>query len=673
MPFRYVRKTTRGASKSALENAMIEYQRGASIRSAAKKFRVDRMTLKRFITKKQNNPSDNIGYANCKTSNMIFSPSMEADFADHIKNLGRRYHGLSKDKCRKLAYEFAVKNDIKISQKWLDEEKASQDFWLGFRHRNNLTIRAPEATSLARASAFNAHTVGAFFDNLGGVLDRNHFEAKDIFNVDETGCTTVQKPKNVVSEKGVKQVGAISSAERGELVTVINTISASGTVLPPMFVFPRVKYKEHFLRGAPHGSVGAATRTGWINEEIFLKYLLHFIKETRCSNEKPVLLIMDNHEAHISIKTIDLAKENGITILTIPPHTSHRLQPLDRAVYGPYKKAYYQAIDAWLRSNPGKTLTIYDVPELVREAQVTSCVPRNVLSGFQSCGIYPFNRNIFSESDFLPAAVTDRDFPRVTNHVIEAQTGSAAAVNFATVALQTHNHDTNENAVFPEQEDHTMLSESNAESPEHNASLAKSSYVSPQELMPLPKAGPRKTTNRGRKRGSTRIITDTPVRNEIAVATAIKNKRKSKPKRAKSLFVKRKKAKKIESSSSDSDSDVNMELLSDNNDSEISDDEIVAAEGDFVIVKVLKKSQFVHYVARIDNINEADYEGVFLRRVARRNYESGFTFEINTNDETSWAKSDVITRLPFPTIVGTSKKDLYQFSDDHYLHITSIQ
>ena len=167
------------------------------------------MTLKRFITKKQNNPSDNIGYANCKTSNMIFSPSMEADLADHIKNLGRRYHGLSKDKCRKLAYEFAVKNGIKISQKWSDEEKASQDFWLGFRHRNNLTIRAPEATSIARASAFNAHTVRAFFDNLGDVLDRNHFEAKDIFNVDETGCTTVQKPRNVVSEKGVKQVGAI--------------------------------------------------------------------------------------------------------------------------------------------------------------------------------------------------------------------------------------------------------------------------------------------------------------------------------------------------------------------------------------------------------------------------------------------------------------------------------
>ena len=95
-----------------------------------------------------------------------------------------------------------------------------------------------------------------------------------------------------------------------------------------MFIFPPVKYKEHFIRGAPHGSAGAATKSGWINEEIFFQYIHHFIKEKKCSNENPVLLIMDNHEAYISIKAIDLAEENGITILTInTPHASHKLQP----------------------------------------------------------------------------------------------------------------------------------------------------------------------------------------------------------------------------------------------------------------------------------------------------------------------------------------------------------
>ena len=54
-----------------------------------------------------------------------------------------------------------------------------------------------------------------------------------------------------------------------------------------------------------------------------------------------VLIIFDNHESHISIDSINLAKGNGIVLLIFPPHTSHKLQPLDRTVYGPFKKYYY--------------------------------------------------------------------------------------------------------------------------------------------------------------------------------------------------------------------------------------------------------------------------------------------------------------------------------------------
>lgn len=32
--------------------------------------------------------------------------------------------------------------------------------------------------------------------------------------------------------------------------------------------------------------------------------------------KNPSLLIMDNHELHLSIEALDLAKENGVTILT---------------------------------------------------------------------------------------------------------------------------------------------------------------------------------------------------------------------------------------------------------------------------------------------------------------------------------------------------------------------
>ncbi|ELT96991.1 hypothetical protein CAPTEDRAFT_59258, partial [Capitella teleta] len=97
------------------------------------------------------------------------------------------------------------------------------------------------------------------------------------------------------------------------------------------------------------------------------------------------LFILDNHESNASCRVIDIAREHGIVLLTIPPHTSHKLQPLDCTVYGPFKAAYDRAADAWLRSHPGKT--IYDIPALANEA-ITA---RNIISGFRSTGIFPFN------------------------------------------------------------------------------------------------------------------------------------------------------------------------------------------------------------------------------------------------------------------------------------------
>ena len=45
-------------------------------------------------------------------------------------------------------------------------------------------------------------------------------------------------------EKGIKQVASVTSAERGELVTVINAVNVSGSVLPLMFVFLWVNYRK---------------------------------------------------------------------------------------------------------------------------------------------------------------------------------------------------------------------------------------------------------------------------------------------------------------------------------------------------------------------------------------------------------------------------------------------
>nr|CAI5846469.1 unnamed protein product [Callosobruchus analis] len=64
----------------------------------------------------------------------------------------------------------------------------------------------------------------------------------------------------------------------------------------------------------------------------FVKFLEHFAKYAHASESNRVLLILDNHESHVSIDAIRFAKSQWITLLTIPPHCSNKLQPLDIAV-----------------------------------------------------------------------------------------------------------------------------------------------------------------------------------------------------------------------------------------------------------------------------------------------------------------------------------------------------
>lgn len=134
---------------------------------------------------------------------------------------------------------------------------AGEELFRSFMSRNpSLSVRAVQAASLSRATSFNKTNVEAFYDNLQIVLDRHAYEPLDIYNVDETGVTTIQKPKKVVAKRGIRQVGSLTSAERGTLVTVTFAVNALGNIMPPLFIFPRVRYHDHLVRDCPVGSIG---------------------------------------------------------------------------------------------------------------------------------------------------------------------------------------------------------------------------------------------------------------------------------------------------------------------------------------------------------------------------------------------------------------------------------
>jgi hypothetical protein len=56
--------------------------------------------------------------------------------------------------------------------------------------------------------------------------------------------------------------------------------------------------------------------------------------------DKPRLLIMDNHESHLTLALVDQAKANNVELFCLPPHTTHIYQPLDVGMFRPLKAQF---------------------------------------------------------------------------------------------------------------------------------------------------------------------------------------------------------------------------------------------------------------------------------------------------------------------------------------------
>lgn len=447
--------------------------------------------------------------------------------------------------------------------------------------------------------------------------------------MDESGLTTAQNPNKIVAPRGKKQIGSITSQERGELVTFVGTISASGVSIPPLFIFPRAKYYDNFISGAPTGSIGCSGRSGsgWMTSAIYSGvYLPHFVKHAKCSTENPVLLILDNHESHVSLESITYAKANGIHMLTLPPHCSHQMQPLDRTIYGPMKTYYNRSMDMFMRSNVGKSVNIYDIPKIVEPAYHKAMTIDNISGGFRSTGIYPYDRDVFKECDFAAADVSERSLPASAD-----PTPSAGVTNAVASSSVVYTYSTPSTSSVPD----TIAG------------------VSPADILPLPRYE-RKTASRGRKKRRSAIVTDTPEKEPVE-----HERMKAGPNLTKHRHTT------VVVSSSDSDDGPDPVLSDHSSDENMDESEPEAVQqitkdmlevGMFVLVEYTSKRSTCYYIAQLEGIADELLIDC-LRRV-------GITNQFRKPDIKDPDLVDIsrIKQIVIPTTEGLSRRALGGFS-----------
>ncbi|GBL87493.1 hypothetical protein AVEN_266245-1, partial [Araneus ventricosus] len=219
-------------------------------------------TLNRHVStfKKGEQPNFNFKYVSKIQSRKIFTDDEDRLLVDYILQASKYHYGLTINSARTLVCEYASTNKKDVPSDWEHEKKAGKDWHIGLKRRHSavFSLRKPEATCLSRATSFTKDNVNKFYDNFESILQRKNFTASDIYNLDESGLSTVHVPPKVIAGKGIKQVSQMTSGERGKLVTMISAVNAIGNTVPPLFVFPRKFFKDHMLKGAPPGTIGAA-------------------------------------------------------------------------------------------------------------------------------------------------------------------------------------------------------------------------------------------------------------------------------------------------------------------------------------------------------------------------------------------------------------------------------
>ncbi|KAG8237724.1 hypothetical protein J437_LFUL017026 [Ladona fulva] len=487
------------------------------VKTASRNFGVPRMSLKRRVTSKNVAPvSVNKVLGNYKP---VFNQAQEEELVNHILEMETRFYGITLRDVRSLAFQLAEKNGIPHPFNF-ELGLAGEDWLLGFRRRHpEVSLRVSESTSAARTRTFNRPVVTQFFKILGEVNSAQQYPPHRIFNVDETSIGTVSsRNSGVLAKKGRRQVGRIVSGERGETTTAVICMSAGGTFVPPMLIFPRKRMKAELTDGAPPGTIFACNSSGWMRLEVFETWFHHFIQHAKPSKEDPALLLMDGHLSHTkNLKVIEAARTHFVTIVCLPPHCTHELQPLDVSVMLPLSTYYDMALEKWLNNHPGRVVTLFQISQIFGEAYLKACTPMNAIKGFKKCGIYPLDSDIFTDVDFVAAETTDQ-----ADHATRAQKNTnMTKVDEPTVLTGSTSTSSVEETDLP---DDLFQPGSSGLTSCHVTDFGS---VSPADVKPIPKMkGPRAVTKR-RRLGAT-ILTSSPYKNSLVDE---KRKRDEKEKR----------------------------------------------------------------------------------------------------------------------------------------------
>ena len=257
-------------------------------------------------------------------------------------------------------------------------------------------IKKQQTIDTNRKNAHKPNNILAWFKKYHAVCQEHNIQPADQYNFDETGFRIgIGRDQGIITCDPNRQ-GYLASSTNRELVSVCETISADGTILPPMIIFLEAIHQEawYMATSIPDNYLIATSESGYNNDDLTIKWLEHF---EQFSGERQVgayrLLLLDGFGSHCTKQFIDYCDCHNIIVFCLPPHSSHLLQPLDVVVFQPYKHYHAEAVEAATRMGCGdfNKCEFLDQIHSIRQQTFKSTTVR---SAFQANSLIPYNPGI---------------------------------------------------------------------------------------------------------------------------------------------------------------------------------------------------------------------------------------------------------------------------------------
>lgn len=272
-------------------------------------------------------------------------------------------------------------------------------------HKENLGLFKPTPISLARAAQSDPAKNKSMHDMLRARWKVDHEAGRletviprgcQIFNMDEIGFSAEELKGLIIGSRLNETHGVITSHEKNlHRATVLLTTAADGTTpIPPLVIHEGAFITELNQSNLPPHWISTVSPKAYINAAIFLRWAKLFVKHCRSSlrMEDPVYLIMDPLTIHFAVDSLAYLKEKGISVFTIPAHTSGRLQPNDSGANSIFKGIARNEMAIWRGQHPRAAVDEADINNLVRLAWIgLQGNKEGIVRGWKKTGLFPFN------------------------------------------------------------------------------------------------------------------------------------------------------------------------------------------------------------------------------------------------------------------------------------------